>query len=290
MDQELLKQIIAKIVAKLTANSITSVNPQPFQIGVSNRHIHLEEKHLEILFGQGYMLKPQKELSQPGQYAAKETVMIAGPKGCLEQVRVLGPVRKQTQVEVSKSDTFKLGVSAPIRESGKLECSGEITVIGPKGSIHLNEGLIIAQRHIHMQPSDAASYGVIDGQIVQVKAGGERGLIFDNVVVRVNNNFALEFHIDTDEANGAGIKHGDITAYLLYPQQLSTNSKVDRLTYTEEKAVKKEVVEEPKKLVTEQTVRDAYNKKAVLAINKGVICTPLARDTIKELGVSVIWK
>jgi len=289
MDQELLKEIITKIVAKIAANSIISVNPQPFQIGVSNRHVHLSEKDLDLLFGQGYKLRTQKELSQPGQYAAKEIVMIAGPKGCIEQVRVLGRIRKQTQVEVSRSDTFKLGVNPPIRESGKLDSSGEITVIGPMGSIHLKEGLIIAQRHIHMQPSDAEAYGVIDGQAVKVKAGGERGLIFDNVVVRVNNNFALEFHIDTDEANGAGIKHGDITAYLL-SSQFSASSKVDSSTYTEEKAIKEELVEEPKKLVTEQTVRDAFNKKAVLAINKGIICTPLARDVIKELGVSVIWK
>lgn len=289
MDQELLKQIIAKIVARMTANSITSVNPRPFQIGVSNRHIHLEEEHLGILFGQGYKLTPQKDLSQPGQYAAKEVVIIAGPRGCLEQVRVLGPVRKQTQVEISRSDTFKLGVSAPIRESGKLEGSGGITVIGPKGSVHLKEGLIVAQRHIHMQPSDAEFYGVSDGQTVQVKAGGERGLIFDNIVVRVNNNFALEFHIDTDEANGAGIKHGDITAYLL-SSQISENPEADIPIQAEEKRIKTGLMEEPKKLVTEQIVREVFSKKAVLTINKGVICTPLARDTIKELGVDVIWK
>lgn len=286
MEQEILKLIVTKIIQKITAYSITALHPNPFPIGVSNRHIHLSQLDLELLFGQGHNLKCQRDLSQPGQCAAFETVMLAGPKGSIEQVRVLGPVRKQTQIEISRSDTFRLGVKAPTRESGKLKGSGEITVIGPKGSIQLKEGAIIAQRHIHMTPFDAETYGVIDGQSVQVKFTGDRGVIFDNVVVRVSDKFSLEFHIDTDEANGAGIKHGEM-AYLLTSQLSLSTTTCDSV---KSDGIQKNSVEEPVGLVTEETVRQAWKKKAVIAINKGVICTPLARDTIKELGVEVIWK
>lgn len=287
MDQELLRQIITKIVRKLLSNGPVSIADKPFPIGVSNRHVHLSQGDLEILFGKGYTLKEKSELSQPGQFAAVETVMLAGSKGCLEQVRVLGPVRRQTQAEISGSDTFKLGVCAPVRESGKLEGSGEITVIGPKGSIHIKEGLIVAQRHIHMQPADAESYGVVDGQTVQVKAGSERGLTFDNVVVRVSDKFSLEFHIDMDEANSAGVRQGDKTAYLLNPGSPS-DIKTDSSPLSAKG--KEELVVEPLKLISEETVRQAWKRNAALVINKGVLCTPLARDTIKELGVKVIWK
>lgn len=294
MEQELLRQIISKVLEKISAYFLIKVHPKPFPIGVSNRHIHFSQQDLEYLFGKGHTIQCQRDLSQPGQCAAAETVIIAGPKGCIENVRVLGPVRKQTQVEVSRSDLFRLGVTAPTRESGKLDGSGSITVIGPKGSLQLNEGLIIAQRHIHMTPFDAQTYGVADSQLVQVKVEGERGLVFDNVVVRVSDKFALEYHIDIDEANGAGIRHGD-KAFLLKSKIsldsdafIDTNVKVTEVEKKENRADR--IIEEPKVLVTEETVRAAWKKKAALAINKGVICTPLARDIIKELGVEVIWK
>lgn len=286
MEQEILKQLISKIITKLSAYSLTALHTKPFPIGVSNRHIHLSQADLELLFGLDYKIQCQKELSQPGQCAAFETVIIAGPKGCIEQVRVLGPVRKQTQVEISQSDTFRLGVKAPVRESGNLGDSGGITVIGPKGSVQLKEGAIVAKRHIHMSPEDAAAYGVVDSQTVQVKVPGDRGVTFDNVVVRVSDKFVLEFHIDIDEANGAGIKHGE-TGYLLIPQ-LAEDSSVKEIT-KKESAIK-HLIEEPQGVITEETVRRAWKKKAVLAVNKNVICTPLARDTMKELGVEVIWR
>src|ERR1035437_4819000 len=198
---EILSQIISEAVKRIIADSIPALHPNPMNIGVSNRHIHLSTQDLEYLFGKGYSINCVKDLSQPGQCVAAETVIIAGPKGCIENVRVLGPVRKQTQIEVSISDTFRLGVEAPVRESGILEGSGRITVIGPKGSLQLSEGLIVAQRHIHMTPDDAKTYGVTDSQSVQVKVEGARGVIFDNVIVRVSNKFSLEYHIDIDEAN-----------------------------------------------------------------------------------------
>ena len=178
-------------------------------IGVSARHIHLTQEHVEVLFGKGYQLTKKKEL-MGGQFASNETVTIVGIKlRAIENVRVLGPVRKQTQVEISATDAIRLGVNAPIRESGKIEGSAPIAVVGPKGAVYLNEGCIIAMRHIHMPPKDAMAAGVHDGDIVSVKADNERGTIFNHVKIRVDESFTLEMHIDTDEANAAKIATGD---------------------------------------------------------------------------------
>lgn len=177
-------------------------------VGVSNRHLHLSEEDIYTLFGEGYELTPLKDLSQPGQYAANETVSIQGTKGIIHKVRVLGPSRKQTQIEVSKTDSFALGIKPPVRDSGSLKDSSPITIIGPKGQVELSEGVIIAHRHIHMHTSDAEELGLVDKQIVMVETDGERGVVFKNVLIRVNEAFALEFHIDTDEANGAALGNG----------------------------------------------------------------------------------
>ena len=178
-------------------------------IGVSARHIHLTQEHVEVLFGKGYQLTKKKEL-MGGQYASNETVTIVGIKlRAIENVRVLGPVRKQTQVEISPTDAIKLGVKAPIRESGNVAGSAPIAVVGPKGALYLKEGCIIAMRHIHMSPRDAMAAGVHDGDIVSVKADNERGTIFNHVKIRVDDSFTLEMHIDTDEANAAKIATGD---------------------------------------------------------------------------------
>ena len=178
-------------------------------IGVSARHIHLTQEHVEVLFGKGYQLTKKKEL-MGGQFASNETVTIVGIKlRAIENVRVLGPVRKQTQVEISATDAIKLGVKAPIRESGNVAGSAPIAVVGPKGALYLKEGCIIAMRHIHMSPRDAMAAGVHDGDIVSVKADNERGTIFNHVKIRVDDSFTLEMHIDTDEANAAKIATGD---------------------------------------------------------------------------------
>ncbi|NLJ40470.1 MAG: phosphate propanoyltransferase [Clostridiales bacterium] len=295
MDGEVLKKIISKVVQKMASyKNMAILHPQPVPIGVSNRHMHLSQGDVERLFGKGYEIVCQRDLSQPGQCAAFETVLLAGPKGSIDRVRVLGPARGQTQVEILRSDTFQLGIKAPIRESGDLAGSGGITIIGPAGSVCLEEGVIIAQRHIHMTPHDADLYGIKDRQMVQMKYQGERGAIFDNVIVRVSDQYALEFHIDADEANGMGIEHGD-EAYLLVNTTCTDDSTTGIPDKSSDKVSENGIIrtpriEEPIKLVTEETVRDAWNTKAILTINKGVICTPLARDTIKELGVEVIWK
>ena len=179
-------------------------------VGISNRHLHLSQDDLDTLFGKGYELTPIKDLSQPGQYASKETLTICGPKGAIEKVRVLGPVRGKTQVEILNGDSYKLGVFAPERQSGDLDGTPGITIIGPKGSVIKTEGLIVAQRHIHMTLQDAIDYGVYDGQIVKIKVESKRGGIFENVLIRANNNSALECHLDTDEGNAMGIDSSTI--------------------------------------------------------------------------------
>lgn len=177
-------------------------------VGVSNRHIHLSRQHLEQLFGPGYELRKQKDLKQYGQYAAEETVTLIGPKGKISNVRILGPLRKQTQVEVSRTDSYLLGIDPPIRDSGDLKGSEGITIEGPRGRIAIEEGVILAFRHIHFSVEDAERFGVKDKQLVAVEVEGTRSLILENVLCRVHKDYRLEFHIDTDEANAAGLKNG----------------------------------------------------------------------------------
>ncbi|EEM16654.1 hypothetical protein bpmyx0001_24560 [Bacillus pseudomycoides DSM 12442] len=179
-------------------------------IGVSNRHVHLTSEDLEKLFGEGYELLVAKELSQPGEFAAKETVTIKTEKAEIPKVRILGPIRKFTQVEISKTDARKLGVDAPIRASGNIDGTPGITLIGPKGSLKIEKGVIIAERHIHMTPQDAEKFQVKDGQYASVKVEGNRGLIFNQVLIRVKDTYALDMHIDTDEANSGNITTGDL--------------------------------------------------------------------------------
>jgi acetate kinase len=167
--------------------------------------VHLSQEAVDVLFGKGYQLKKLRALSQPNQFAAEETVEVIGPKGKFESVRVLGPTRGKTQIEVSRTDTFKLGVEAPVRESGNVENTPRVTLRGPDGDLETN-GLIIAARHIHMSPNDAKSFGLKNGDYVDVKLGnGGRDLLFSNTLIRVSEKFVTEMHIDTDEANAAGI-------------------------------------------------------------------------------------
>ena len=174
-------------------------------VGISNRHVHLSREDLSDLFGAGYELTKMKDLSQPGQYACKETVTICGPKGAIEKVRILGPVRPRTQVEILSGDSFKLGIKAPDRLYGDLDKTPGITIIGPRGSVQTKEGLMAAQRHIHMLPQDAARFGVHDGQNVSLEIDGIRGGILRNTIVRVTGQSGLECHIDTEEANALGL-------------------------------------------------------------------------------------
>ena len=179
-------------------------------IALSNRHIHVSQKDLDILFGEGYELTKLKDLSQPEQYACEEKVDIVGAKGTLKGVRILGPVRPNTQFELSISDAFILGVPSMLRNSGDIVGTPGAKIIGPKGEVEITEGVIVAARHIHMHTSDAEGFGVKDNEIVSVKVPGPRGLIFDNVLVRAHKDFALEMHVDIEEGNAAGLRNGDL--------------------------------------------------------------------------------
>ena len=178
---------------------------EPIPVGISNRHIHLSQADLETLFGPGYELTKIKDLKQPGQIACKETVTIVGPKGALEKIRVLGPVRKATQVELLLGDSFKLGIKPPTRMSGDLAGTPGCTIVGPAGTVVLSEGCIVAQRHIHMTAAEAAAYGVTNGQIVSMEFDGPRCGTLGNVAISAGEGHALECHVDTEEANALAI-------------------------------------------------------------------------------------
>lgn len=179
-------------------------------VGVSNRHVHLSNDHVEVLFGKGYDLTPYRPLSQPSQFAAEETVTLVGPKGVLSRVRVLGPARDLTQIEISRSDGFIVGVHPPVRLSGAIDGTPGITIVGKAGAITVSQGVIVSKNHVHMSPNDARQFEVKDGDCLIVQTITDRPVIFPEVVVRVNERFSLDFHIDTDEANAANLRTGDL--------------------------------------------------------------------------------
>ena len=204
LDQAYIADVVKRVMAEYKGEEGDTI-----PVGVSNRHIHLSEQDIETLFGKGYELTPCKDLSQPGQFACKECLTIVGPSlRPIEKVRVLGPARKASQVEISRTDSFVLKVKPPVRESGDIAGSAPITIIGPKGIVELSEGCIIANRHIHMSEEEGARFGIRDGEYVTVDVNGERRTTFYDVQVRVNKAFRLEMHVDTDDANAAGIGNG----------------------------------------------------------------------------------
>ncbi len=224
IDQEILNRIVKEVFERLSLpgeSAPGSPSPEPalskdhgmaaanllkIPVGVSVRHIHLCKKDLETLFGPGAELHPYRELYQAGEFAAQETVSLVGPKmRVLERVRILGPLRDRTQVELARTDAIFLGVDAPVRISGDLKGSAPITIIGPKGVVELSEGCIRAMRHIHMNPQEAAHFGLSEGDKVKLRVGGPSAVTFENVVVRINPKLRLEVHLDTDEGNVADV-------------------------------------------------------------------------------------
>ncbi len=207
---DVIYSLMRELKNDLSGNEINTTDKPKLEshgipVGISNRHIHLSQKELDILFGEGYKLNSIKELSQPGQYAAKETLTICGSKGAIEGVRILGPVRSKTQVEILMGDCFKLGIKAPVSMSGDLDHAAALTLVGPNGSVYLEHTAIVAKRHIHMTPQDASVLSVQDGDVVDVEISGERGGILSNVVIRVTDTSSLDFHLDIEEANALGL-------------------------------------------------------------------------------------
>ena len=205
-DPELAKRITEKVVERYE-RSKTDI-----PVGISNRHVHLQQDHWDLLFGKDKEPRKFRAVKQPGFYACHETVDIEGPKGKIEKVRLIAPHRPGTQVEISKTDANALGLRPPVRDSGKLEGSAPVRILGPKGSLEVKEGLIIARRHIHFHPLEAQAMGIKDGEVVRVRCGvdGPRELVFEAVLCRVSDKFSLELHIDTDEANAAWSKNGEL--------------------------------------------------------------------------------
>lgn len=210
------KQLVAAITEAVMKRLEQDLPPLPtadvvkgIPVGISNRHVHLSRVDMLALFGSD-RLTHFKDLSQPGQFACQERILVAGPKGAIEGVRVLGPLRAKTQVELAPSDCVRLGLKAPVRDSGDLAGSASLTLVGPTGTVVISEGAIVAARHIHMHTADAAVFGCRDGQRVSIRTSGPRGLVFNEVLVRVSDKFSLEMHLDLDEANAAGLRNGDL--------------------------------------------------------------------------------
>ncbi|MBH0229714.1 phosphate propanoyltransferase [Halobacillus yeomjeoni] len=201
-----VEEIVQKVMTRIKEEKQTS---SEIPVGVSARHCHLDRETFKLLFGDDAELTKKADLSQPDQFAANETITVAGPKGSISKVRILGPLRSSNQVEISQTDAFKVGLKPPIRQSGDISGSCPVTIIGPYGSVYLNEGLIIAQAHIHMHTNDAERYGVEDGNVVSIRFENEkRDVHFSKTVIRVSENYRLEMHIDTDEANAGSIVTG----------------------------------------------------------------------------------
>jgi len=203
MERDELKMLIEEAIRKYSDTLYVPV-------GVSNRHIHVSREDLDVLYGKGYELTKLKDLKQPGEFAANETLEVKTGKGSFKKVRILGPVRGATQVELSLSDSYALGLKIPIRESGKIKDSASLSLVGPAGEVTIPVGAIAAYRHIHMPEDTAKEYGFKNGDIVSVEKEGPRSLIFNDVMLRVSPKYALEMHIDVDEANAGDIRSGDL--------------------------------------------------------------------------------
>jgi acetate kinase len=192
-----------------TKDDIKKMQSRPIPLSTSAHHVHLSQEHFEMLFGVGRTMTPRTKLSQPGQFAAKETVNLIGPKGRIDRVRILGPVRKESQVEISRTEQFRLGIEAPIRDSGDIEGTPGVTIEGEVGMVILSKGVICAKRHIHLSPEEALNLGLRDRDRVTLKVKGVRELMFGDVLVRVHPDYRMDIHLDTDEANAAHISEGE---------------------------------------------------------------------------------
>ena len=196
--------------SKLREINFDDYKERQVPIGISNRHVHVSQADLEKLFGEGYELTPKKDLSQPGQFACEECVDVVGPKGTIERVRILGPVRPETQVELAQTDARKIGVNAALRESGVLDGTEGCKLVGPKGEIELEKGCIVAHLHIHFHTDEAAKMGIKDHQVLTVLVRGQKTVLFCDVIARVGDKMKLDFHLDTDEANAALVGPGAV--------------------------------------------------------------------------------
>lgn len=285
MDEQLIRTIVEQVLGQMQPAKMTHAPPGKIPIAVSARHVHLSEEHVKTLFGAHYSLTPKAPLSQPNQFASQAQVTIVGQKAAIHHVRVLGPVRELSQVEISMTDARLLGIDAPLRYSGDTTGSAPITLIGPNGSVYLKEGCIIAAAHIHMNEQQAQALRVSDGQFVNVKTVSARPVVFQQVKVRVSNRFQLEMHIDTDEGNAALIKgngYGEIVSNSVQQTQVVAPSQ-----QVQQKAIlPKQTAVITKKLITEQDIKELRQKE--LVIMKRTIITALAQDLARKKGITIV--
>jgi acetate kinase len=218
VEGEAATSVLERLNAHFGAHAVISQRVRPARgdrqipVGISVRHVHLDRAACDVLFGVGYELVKRHAVSQPGQFVTIETVDIIGPKGELREVAIINPLRAETQVELARSDAIRLGIDPPLRESGHLDATPGVRLRGPRGELELSHGAIIAQRHVHMNPEDARRFGVHDHDIIQVQTDGDRELLLGDVIVRVAPDFILDLHVDTDEANAAGLdRHPAVT-------------------------------------------------------------------------------
>ncbi len=215
LDIPFVVRIVKEVLKALPQEGLQDADPSRVVAGVSNRHVHLSQADLEVLFGPGHELTRLRDLRQPGQYACEETVTVVTSGGVLEKVRVLGPVRERSQFELAASDARKLRINPPLARSGSGGACPSVLLVGPAGSVHLFEGIGLAWRHVHLSPSEAVLLGLEDGTEVDVEIAGDRGLVFRRVWVRVREGFLSEFHVDLDEANACGLKTGDMVRVMV---------------------------------------------------------------------------
>lgn len=276
MNEDALKRLIQNIILCEFAKR----NIYYFPVAISARHIHLSKNDFEHLFGLGKTMTRKKDLSQPSQFACEETVELAGPKGSIKKVRVLGPPRNETQAEISVSDSFLLGIKPEIRMSGNIEATPGCTIIGPSGRMTIHRGVIVAARHVHLSEEQAAVYKLKEGDVISVKTPSPRKSIIGNIAVRISKNFDLEIHLDTDEANGNGILCGTI---------LEASGKG---TMPEEAQASPQNAASPGtaalELITERDINNALarGETAIYCSAKGFI-SPAARDRAKEKGIAL---
>ncbi|HID55615.1 TPA: phosphate propanoyltransferase [Candidatus Poribacteria bacterium] len=261
-------------------------------VGVSARHIHITPEHLKLLFGEEAQLTHYVDLYQPGNFAAKETVTIVGPKGAIERVRILGPLRDYTQVELARTDAIRLGLDPPVRDSGDLDDAAPITIVGPNGSIYLEHGAIIPARHIHIPIEDAERLGLTPQDLVSVRVFGDRGLTFENVKLKIDQNVLLQLHLDTDEGNAAGLRGGEAVEMILpdgteypFPEEVEEERKPIPT------AVELEVEDQRgKPVVTVSVIESLSPQVSELLVPNSVIITPLAKDVARERGIQIVTR
>ncbi|MCK4666699.1 phosphate propanoyltransferase [Candidatus Dependentiae bacterium] len=214
--EDLIKEVVKKVfIENQSGNTSSGSGKKLVPAEISGRHIHISRGDLDILFGSGYQLKKLKDLSQPNQFASEETVRLIGSKRVLEKVRILGPCRSHTQVEISKTDAFYIGIKPVIRISGDIEGTPGILIIGPCGFVSLSCGVIISKRHLHIESELASSWGLKANDLVRIRVSGERPLIFEEVLVRCGSAHKLALHFDTDEGNAANLKNGELVELLI---------------------------------------------------------------------------